>query len=210
MDLKERTEAYLNEKGVSASDIPKAFAAFTAAKYGIWLSSIILGIRYRPLHVVFNRPGPKRWWLNFQKKYPEFYKRNYQRVMSAADKVASTNTFRFLADRISTDKAKNRSQAALGLAEGMLLYKIFLPVHLPLTFWAVTKYYAGRRKFNYADSFDEIMEDYKSERIYDTRILNAYADDLRNFLDYTKAKYIPEYVYNFSKGLADDKENRNS
>ena len=145
MGLKERTEQYLNDKGVNPLDIPKALATFTGVKYVIWLSFVTAGMRYRPLKRLFNRPAPQRWRASFQRAYPEFYNRNYNRMVNAAEGVANTRVFRSIADTVSSPSArKNRSGAALGLAEGMLLYKLTLPIHLPLTFWAVTKYYMGR------------------------------------------------------------------
>lgn len=145
MGLKERTEQYLKQKGVTPTDIPKAVATFTGVKYVVWLSFVVTGMRYRPLKRLFNRPTPQRWRASFQRRYPEFYNRNYQRMITAAEGVANTRLFRSIADRISSNEArKNRSGTALGLAEGMLLYKVTLPIHLPLAFWAVTKYYMGR------------------------------------------------------------------
>uniref|UniRef100_A0A7S3V334 Uncharacterized protein n=1 Tax=Aplanochytrium stocchinoi TaxID=215587 RepID=A0A7S3V334_9STRA len=155
--LKEKAVNFIEGKGVSLDKVPTVIATFTVAKYFVWVGFLVLGMRFQPVRKTFQRPTPKRWKENFQKKYPDFYNRNQERVLTAANKVANSNWFKPIADRFST----NRAHAAIGLAEGMLCYKIFFPIHAPLTLWVVATAYATKENKENTKGY---LEQYRSLR----------------------------------------------
>jgi len=118
--------------------VPTVLATFTAAKYFVWVGFLVTGVRFQPVRRLLKRPGPKRLRDNFVRRYPEFYSRNEKRILAGAEVVAKSRWFEPIGRRLTT----NQTHAALGLAEGMLCYKVFFPIHAPLTLWVVASAYA--------------------------------------------------------------------
>lgn len=142
--------------GVRSEDVPNILGTFVAAKYVIYIGFLGVGVKYRPLGRFFPtyvfRPSavlrePKKTVekamssVYMSKNYGWEFPKNptlIERVAwfysSYSDKIATKVSRNSVWRNISQQwLGRDPKLLALGIAEGMIAYKITIPIHVPLT-----------------------------------------------------------------------------
>lgn len=129
---------WMHRKGVSVSDVPRVITTFYIAKNLVFVASLGLCIKVQPLRRFFRSGRPQRVKLAFISRYPNFYHKAREKILSGAERLAASRFFRPLPEAFGT-KPK---AFALGLAENIVLFKLTFPIHAPITLLCIINYYA--------------------------------------------------------------------
>lgn len=129
---------WIRRKGVAVADVPRVITTFYIAKNLVFVASLGLCIKFQPLRRLFQSGRPQRLKLAFIAKFPNFYAKSREKILSGAERLAASRLFRPLPEALGT-KPK---AFALGLAENMVLFKLTFPIHAPLTLLCVINFYA--------------------------------------------------------------------
>ena len=160
-----RLERFLKENcGLEPSQVPHVIGTFVGLKYVVWSGFAVVGARYQPVSRFLVRKlgkmqmpkGAEKARKAFNDGYIEQkYKivkdepsswfvrlgRSYQHHTSnLADRVSQNALW----IRVSQSIRQDPRYLAVGLAEGMILYKLFIPIHIPLTLYFIVLYYRER------------------------------------------------------------------
>jgi len=157
---------YLLTHGVNPLDIPIAIGLFKVAAYGTWIVITAACIRYRPVNYFFQSGLPRALLVRTKTRFPKACERLENRVTHTADIVAEWKITQKLLGRLNkikedrseapeTFKARARRNLGLGVAEGVLMYKITFPVWAPFYFFLILFYYSKRR-MELGDSLEHV------------------------------------------------------
>jgi len=165
----DRLERFLKDKcGLEPSQVPKVIGTFVGLKYIVWSGFLVVGAKYQPVTRFFVRKLGKmqiQMPRSAQKARKAFndgyieqkYKistdeptslfvrlgRSYQHHTSnLANKVAQNALW----VRISKSIRQDPRYLAVGLAEGLVMYKVLIPVHIPITLYCIVLYYQEEAK----------------------------------------------------------------
>jgi len=129
-------QAYLEKKGLEARDIPKAIVVFKALSWTTWAVALPVCYRYQPLRRVFARPGTQQAIDKFSRRfYPALRERGTLFVTTQLERLASSQYFQRFAASIHVPSVP----LAHALCENTVLYKLLLPIYVPLQLWATIK-----------------------------------------------------------------------
>ncbi len=160
----DRLERFLKDKcGLEPSQVPKVIGTFIGLKYVVWSGFLVVGARYQPVTRFFVRKMknvpiqmPKRA-TDARKAFNDGYieqkykitkdapsslfvrlGRSYQHHTSIlAEKVAANSLWVLISRSIRQDPR----YLAVGLAEGLVMYKLMIPIHIPVTLYLLVIYY---------------------------------------------------------------------
>lgn len=143
--LHERLEGYLRSRGLQGADIPKVMGTFVTVKYATWMAFVVAGARYQPLSRFFQKPSRAAWnrvGVGLRERitssrFAEWYRDKSKKL---ADRFAASTVWSATSRALALDPRR----FALGMAEGVILYKLTFPLHGPLELFLVVRYY--RRK----------------------------------------------------------------
>jgi len=184
--------------GVNPLDIPIAIGLFKVAAYGTWIVITAACIRYRPVNYFFQSGIPRALLVRTKARFPNACERLENRVTHTADTVAEWRITQNLLGRLNKIKeerseapekfkARARRNLGLGIAEGVLMYKITFPLWAPFYFFLILFYYSKRR-MELGDSLDHLRTSLSygdvvtPERIADLSWLKAILKP-SNFVD---------------------------
>lgn len=125
----------LEKKGISKKDIPLAIVYFKATSYATWFGTLALCYKYRPLRRLIKSPFFEGKFKNLKLRYPKFYNNCENFITSKSKKLAEWKYFKPIPESLGL-KSLHVVEA---LSENFILYKLLLPLILPLQFWFVLK-----------------------------------------------------------------------
>jgi len=115
--IREALNNYLQQHGISESDIPKLLTMVAGLKYVAYGLTMLISVRFRPIQRIFRWPGPRRLVDRAKKRWPQTWETWEKRIFKAADSLAQTRVFKWLAIPLR----QNPESIAMGLAEGLVL-----------------------------------------------------------------------------------------
>lgn len=166
-NVKDRVVPFLQSKGLEASDVPKVLGTFITLKYATWTAFVIIGARYQPLSKLFRQPTRAAWSSNTSVRWREaaaqsrvgaWYRETTQRLAGRLGDGGNSRMLEFISRACGVKDAR---YLALGMAEGMILYKLTFPVHGPAEFLLSAEYYRQRN----LQQLQQMLEDYEMWRI---------------------------------------------
>mmetsp|Transcript_5627 Transcript_5627/g.10198 ORF Transcript_5627/g.10198 Transcript_5627/m.10198 type:complete len:228 (-) Transcript_5627:74-757(-) len=174
--FEDRVKKFLEHRaGLQPKEVPLVLTTFVGVKWSTSLLFILLGVRYRPLNRLFtssrtrftstlkkNRSNPS--YSPYIKRYDQrtaefnrihvsshtqtltFYESlgsKYRLISSKmSEAVASSPMFGSISRKFNLEPAP----LALGVAEGLLLYKVTFLIHAPLELYFIVKFFQRRKK----------------------------------------------------------------
>jgi len=142
---------YLLNYGVNPINIPIAIGVFKIVTYTTWAVVTAVCIKWRPVSRFFRAGLPREGLEHIKVKIPNAWQRFEGIVNHTADKVSEWRVTQKFFGRMNVKqesfeetasyKARARRNLGLGVAEGVLMYKLIFPIWAPLYFYAIAQYY---------------------------------------------------------------------
>jgi hypothetical protein len=165
---------YLEGKGLHSEDLPKVMGVFLAAKYSTYLAFMAAGVRWRPMTRLMVRGATRAAEHADPKHVTRFWElrraatlagqRGSAAVSRATEGVTTPLRRWYLkySEKLADGAEKNRAFAAVaralnmdprnfavGVVEGMILYKLTFVIHAPLELYLIVTYFQQRRLGQY-------------------------------------------------------------
>ena len=126
----ERIKSYFESHGVRKRDIPSALVLFKGMGYGVYFGMLIACYRFQPVQRFFKLSGPKYILDSVKKNHKTRYDKWHGFIMKKSEQFAEWKYFKPIPKAIGV-KSKKLVRA---FAETFVLYKVTLPITLPLQF----------------------------------------------------------------------------
>lgn len=126
---------YLEKKGLSKNDIPAGIIYFKITSYATWFCTLALCYKYRPLKNLFKINYFKQKLNYVKSKYPKVCDNYNNLIINKSKKLAEWKYFKPIPESLGL-KSLHVVEA---LSENFVLYKLLLPVLLPIQFWIILK-----------------------------------------------------------------------
>ena len=143
--------SYFEKYGIGKKDVPKALITFKTISYLSWFGTLALCYKYKPIKSFFKLPYPRMYLNRVITRYPTTYNKCQSFVMDKSKKLGENRFFKKIPESMGL-KGKRFSYA---LAENIVLYKIALPILLPIQFYTTIRIVSNKS----IDSVPEIIND---------------------------------------------------
>ena len=120
---------YLESKNIRKRDIPSALLFMKATGYAIWFGMLVGCYKFQPLKRFFKMPMPKRCLDNFKKRHHVRYTKWQNFIQTKSEALANWKYFKPIPETFGA----NSKKMVTALTETIILYKLCLPITLPLT-----------------------------------------------------------------------------
>jgi hypothetical protein len=125
--------SYFEKRGIAPRDVPMALIYFKLMNVCLW-STMFTGVYlFQPLRRMAKMRTPMAIRAALQTRYPDAFLRLENSIMHSSERLAEWRFFRPLPKVLGLDS----KQTVLSVAETFLLYKVTMPFHVPLQFWAI-------------------------------------------------------------------------
>lgn len=128
--------------GIHKKDVPSAILLFKGLGYTTWFGLLFTCYRFKPVQRFFKLPVPNRWLTHIKTKHQVKYDSWHSWVMTKSEKLANWRFFK----PIPTTLGLKSKRFVIALAQTTILYKLMLPVLLPLQVGGVVYFYRHRAK----------------------------------------------------------------
>ena len=121
-------KAIFEKRGIDSVDAIKGVIIFKAMCYAIWPLGVPICYRYRPLQRIYHQ---SKLIQSVAQKYPWISQKVIQTIEYGADKIATNRFFKPIPAKLGLDPKR----FATSLGENFVLYKLTLPVTMPIFFF---------------------------------------------------------------------------
>lgn len=142
----ERIHNIFEKYGVSNKDVAVAALSLKGLSWATYFATLGLCYKYKPLKRMSKNPFMKSKLEYVEQNYP-IYGRIKNFVIDKSQKMAKSKYFEPIPRRLGL-KSK---RFAVALTETIVVYKLMMPVLLPLQFWIVIQYFKRRNHNNVSE-----------------------------------------------------------
>lgn len=126
--IKEKVHNAFEKRGISTKDVGKALVTFKIMNWVVYGTGLVLCYKYKPLKRL-SKTQRMTSLLTKWESYP-MYQKSKQFILQKAEKMSKSKFF----SRVSSSFGLKSKRFTLALAENTVLYKLTLPITLPLQF----------------------------------------------------------------------------
>ena len=132
--FKDRVSNVFQEKGISKNDVGKAILYFKGMSWITYGIGLTLCYKHKPLRRLAKTERFSSMLTKWDTSSP-FYKKTKTFILEKADKLSKTSIF----SKFSNYFGLKSKRFTLAIAENTFLYKITLPITLPVQFLILSK-----------------------------------------------------------------------
>lgn len=121
---------------IHKKDIPGALLIYKVMNWGLFFGAFALCYRYSPVKYIFSKGEPRKLIDSIRNNY-SWYKKGESYLINKSKKLGENKYVSNICSKLGYRSKK----VPLALAESTLLYKVFVPIHIPLQFMIIIQIY---------------------------------------------------------------------
>lgn len=128
-------KTYFKERGIESKDIPRGIIYFKGLSWLTWSGTFVLCYRVQPLRKFAQTAMAKNGLQRLEQTFPNAYRKCEQGILNTTQKLSQSKFFKPIPHMFRLSSR----QFASALCENLVLYKLLLPIFIPLQLYTTVQ-----------------------------------------------------------------------